>query len=675
MSEPYEIIIARPDAGSDVYTRKDLDNLSGVFAVDIVGDELTVDNIMPVLKLDPDAICYLAPSDYDRCETSDGYLLCDSRHETRNPLAAVHGAQALIFRYGRLITKGYVDDSEQVGPNKYEMKIMSPIGLLVEVDHPGGIYTGQSFLEVVTSIVGGAFPFTVEEDAAALPIYGWLPYQPARDNLHQLLFASGVTLTKDVNGDVVFAFLYDTDQPEVIADSRVFRDGGSVKHEAPATLVAVTEHTFEGMATDERVTVFDNTDGTGAAVRRLVTFREAPIHDLEADGLTVHESGVNYAIVSGTGTLTGQKYTHITQVITATNDDNVRAAKEVPVKYVTLISTINSQNVAKRVLAYNTVRRSVKSDLVYRGEQCGRKYELVNAWGGREAGFMASMTLTMSNIIKAQAEFITGYTPTGQGNNYSRAAVLTGSGSWPIPEGVTEVKAVLVSGGEGGSSGGNGEAGSRASSAHGTGGTGGVKGTGGRGGRVLSVVIDVSSLDALDYSCGEGGAGGVASETSGDSPVAGALGTDTVLGSFSTAQGQISSGGVVNLFTGAVYGLGGGEGVAGQTGGGPTEAGPSLSYQNITYTGGAKGSDVKGYATGVACGGWGGGAAAGSNGGRGYDGQTEPNNGNGFNTGGSGGTGGRGLDREDAQVFGQGGDGGRGSTGGKGGAGCIILYY
>lgn len=702
MAGQYEIQIARQDGSWDIYTKKDLDDLSGVMAVDLVGDELTVDTLTPVVNVDPDAVELIAPADYDGVVTSDGFMLATSWVEARDPLALDHGAVVRALMDGVLFSKGYFDDAEQLGPDTYKINVMSPVGMLLKRPHHGGIYTGEFFYQVCAEIIGDAFPFTVEDDVAALAVYGWLPYvDDARDNLHQLLFACGVALTKDVFGDVVFSFLYDAKAGE-LDGSVIYRDNGSIKHSAPATQAAVTEHAYEALEGDERVTVFDNTNGSGVANHTLVKFADAPIHHLEANGLTLHEQGVNYAIVSGTGTLTGQKYTHITQVVTASNQTDSQTPNVVPVTDMTLVSIVNSENVAKRVLAFYTSQRTIKSDLVFNGEQCGRKYAFNDPWGSPVTAFLSTMELTMSNIIKAKCELIAGYAPTGQGNNYSHAVVLTGTGQWQKPSGVDIVKAVMISGGEGGYSGGDGHAGGQASrSEYGNGGEGGVPGLPGSGGRVLSVTIDVSTLDTIDYSCGEGGEGG---DSQGTDPTPGQLGEDTVFGSYSTAEGQVSAAGVVNLFTGVVYGLSGkSSGIAGLPGGGPSAAPQSLDFEGVTYTGGNKGANVDGYADGKAYGGWGGGPAAGDNGRDGKKGTTRANGGKGFNDGGDGGDGGSAIPRVDTTILGQGGDGGHGGGGGggggtvtgtamyawpgsggdggkggkgaKGGPGCIILYY
>lgn len=184
----------------------------------------------------------------------------------------------------------------------------------------------------------------------AIQIYGWLPVDTRRNNLHQLLFCCGVTVAKDADGNMVFGFP-DTETIKDVPDSRIFL-GGNVDYMTPATRVEVTEHAFMRLPSDTTVTLYDNTDGTGAADHTLIIFQEAPVYDLKVSGsLRIIESGVNHAVVSGTGVLTGRKYTHTTKIISrdtgATGDQ-----KTVSVTDVTLVNVANSDNVAKRVLSY-----------------------------------------------------------------------------------------------------------------------------------------------------------------------------------------------------------------------------------------------------------------------------------------------------------------------------------
>ena len=531
------------------------------------------------------------------------------------------------------------------------------------------------------------------QDVGDIQIYGWLPVDTRRNNLHQLLFSCGVTVTKDADGNMVFGFP-DTETIKDVPDSRIFL-GGNVDYMTPATRVEVTEHAFMRLPSDTTVTLYDNTDGTGAADHTLIIFQEAPVYDLQVSGsLRIIESGVNYAVGSGTGVLTGRKYTHTTKIISRESDAS-GDQKTVSVTDVTLVNVANSSNVAKRVLSYYASAKTIAADIKVDGEKPGDQISFSNPFGEPETAFLSSMDINASSFLRAACELVTGYAPVGQGNNYTHVAVLTGSGTW---EHSGTVRAVLISGGEGGWSGCDATEGTHSWDKMGTPGTGGVPGQHGRGGRILSVTLEING--SIAYACGIGGVGGA---NNGETSNPGEDGTDTTFGAYTTADGERSQSGTVNLFSGEVLALDGLDGLAGGDGASQdSEGGTVTAYNGVKYIPGAKGADKteSGYGTGY--GGYGGGPAVGSNGGDGKNGGSSSLNGVIQNM--HGGPGGKGADAEappDASKYGCGGNGGHGGGGGgqggyctgkdreygnqgapgagsdgsRGGDGCIILYY
>ena len=110
-----------------------------------------------------------------------------------------YGTPVFWFCNGNLQGKGYLKTVERTGTNTWKLTSMSAIGLLDEKIHPGGYYTGQTFDEVVQEIVGDSFPYEYapgNESIAELAVFGWLPYDSARNNLHRLLFAMGAVLKR-----------------------------------------------------------------------------------------------------------------------------------------------------------------------------------------------------------------------------------------------------------------------------------------------------------------------------------------------------------------------------------------------------------------------------------------------------------------------------------------------
>jgi len=709
METNYKIYIGSVENPIFFFDGLHIESCSIVLTSSMSGEELAIDQLMPVVYEAGYIQVNFIPQGSDGLTTADGKIFQvypSAMFLDKLP----YGTPIWYYSGETLIGKFYSQRITRTGKTKFDVLAVSAVGVLDGLTHNGGIYTGQTFQTVASDIIGNTVPFSCASDVASIPVFGWLPKASKRSNLHQLLFACGVAAAKGADGDLVFQFP-DTTAVNSIPDNRIFI-GGSIDYSTPASRADITEHAFMKLPSDESVTLFDNTDGSGVANYTTVDFQDAPIYDLSAsDGLTVHESGVNYAVISGTGVLTGRKYTHTTKIISVTDDNSEGKEKSVSVTDATLVSVANSEYVARRVLSFYASAKTVSADIVVSGEKPGDQVTFTNPFDETETAFLSSMDMTASAIMRAACKLITNYTPEWFGNIYSHVVVLTGSGVWNKPEGAgRQGRAVLISGGDGGYSGGGGDSatGSWAVPTVGSPGKGGEAGQAGLGGKILSVTIDLEKASSYAYSCGVGGLGGVAG-ASGTAPVPGASGGTTTFGSYSSDKGSRSLSGCVNLFTGAVYGISGETGIAGGNGSendneGPTVIGPdgTVYYpgQNGEYES-AKGSDYHCWGKG----GNGGGAAVGSNGGDGGNGDASSNQGNGYGTGGDGGNGAAAANGTDGTSYGCGGNGGhggggggvggeaycdngrdyynygnpgaggKGGNGGKGSDGCILIYY
>jgi len=605
-----------------------------------------------------------------------------------------YGTPVWWFNENVLMMAGFLRSVERTAKAMYRLNVVSGVGLLDAVFHAGGIYTGQTFSEVVADIVGGAFAYSVGDAVKNLAIYGWLPYATRRENLHQLLFATGVSLRKDRNGNPTFVFL-SSQNPAAVPDSRIAY-GGEVNYESPASGVEVTEHSYYASADDEVVTEFDNTNGSAAASTKVV-FYDAPLHDLTTTGtLTIEESNCNYAIVSGVGALSGKMYTHTTRIVTqsaASPTENIKRVTDM-----TLVSLVNSLNVAKRVLAYYSSSKTVRAKISLSGEKCGDNLALNDPYEEPMTAFLAGASVNASTNLLAQATLIEGYTPTGQGNNVSGSETLTGSGTWVSPL-TGEITVVVIGGGTGGGSGEDGEdqpevqittettqftgylrhiVGVLAENC--VSGKGGAGGAGGAGGKVLMTTISVAEGQSIAYSCGAGGAGAAQGSDQGSA------GGDTTFGAVSSANGEVPESGFVNPISGDILATTGDTGADGMNGVGyeivdgvATRVIPDpITADGNTYSSGPAGTsaqDAQGrYNAGLgffdffASGGLGGGAAVGANGNTGGNGSglIASDGSNPIRAAVSIAPGGNGADASapaQAAVYGRGGKGGNGGGG------------
>lgn len=611
--------------------------------------------------------------------------------ERNAPLVYSHkGMQVGIF---------YVQDIVRIGPTTYTISATSAIGLLIEGLHYGGIYSGETVEEILPGICGNV-PYEVKTNLRDTALYGWLPVASPRDNLSQVLFAIGATVKTDLNGILRIESLWNGLSGNV-GEDKLYR-GQSVEYGAKVTQVVVTEHQYtEG---SEEAELFTGTTQQGD----IITFDE-PMHSLVASGFSVTESGANYAIVTaGTGTLTGQKYIHNTRQVTRTVDPYTNSENVKSVTEATLVSLVNSVAVAERLVNYYKCQETINGDIVLDQQATGdvvttyHPYDLETVQACIE-----SLEINVSNTLRATTAQLVGFSPLQieQIVTYDEHELLTGSGSWIVPEGVTEIQLVLIAGGQAGYNGEAGEdcpaggsivyrdedeqtspvpagqTGSASANASrtangGSAGQGGEGGAAGIAGNVLQASLEVTPGESIAYSCGVGGSSN------------GASGSQTTFGSMTSASGGVLPNGYTDLVTSITYARGGVAGEAGGNGGGNGSDGQSVGgaiggrgysadSDDYSRSGGSGWTDYSGtasYSDGGAGGGGAGGRSGGINGSNGGDAiegtwgwiVSEMLTQSTYSASSSG-NGGRGANGAPGSTYGSAGSGG----GGGGGAGAI----
>lgn len=567
----------------------------------------------------------------------------------KNIVVFTENAPLQYYRENLLRSTYYVQSIKRIGGDKYTISADSAMGLLMKRLHVGGIYTGQTVKEVVNEICGN-IPILVKTVFADTKLYGWLPYckppeSSARNNLAQVLYAIGAALTTDNNGVLRVEPLWDGVSSS-IGETRMYFDG-SVETEKPISAVTVTEHQY--IAGTNEKELFSGTSQQGD----IITFSE-PMHSLTATGFTILESGANYAKISaGSGSLKGKTYIHNTRLVTQTVTEN--AAENVKsVTDATLVSLVNSSAVAKRLADYYKCRETITNGIVSGQEKPGHVVSVYHPYDKKMvSACIVSLDTTMSGTLKSEMAALVGFLPPQPESSeyFDERVILTGSGVWTVPEGVTSYTRVLIGGGRGGSSGHRGESPAVRTPKSWTekfdalrryvgldngvsleGGKGGEPGEAGDGGKVLvETVTDAVPGAKVSYACGKGGYGGAFSQGND----AGAPGTATTMGGATSDTGSSSEAGYTDAITGEVFAAKGKSGIAGSPGNGYTWDGGKYTYQpsplitvdGVTYSAGKDKEEVEGedgrgryntapygYVGYSWRGGYGGGAAAGSNG-------------------------------------------------------------
>lgn len=519
-----------------------------------------------------------------------------------------------FLRGGSQYALWYLAQITRVAPKLWALSMTSSLGRLTQMPHKGGIYNGVAASAIIDDICG-VVPHFVGAAFQNVLLYGWLPYVApsgengaqtgsAKDNLLKVLFALNATVRDDADGTLRIENLSTAVSAQLDAD-RIYRDNASVVTEPTVTAVTVLEHQY--ITGSETTTLFEGTTVDG----QVIVFR-GPMSNLTATGFTVTESNANYAVVSaGSGTLTGTPYIHttreITKPVTAAAIPNV-----VRIEDATLVGVTNSSDVVNRLVDYYSHRTYINVDATIDYEDAGDVVEIYDPFDKvlRQACIEKISPLVVSQTMKGRVSALVGFTPWQVVPFEDEQIIVTENGTVTLPEGVTDVTAVLIGGGSGGQGGYAGEAGANGSSSTasggnsssgngGKGGKGGAAGVGGSGGKVLRVELSQLPADRT-FTCniGTGGEGGAAEGG------AGTAGTDSTL-SFgdtviSSAEGAASAIGyqdpVSQAFfaqSGAVGAVGGkgGDGISGmgESGGADTTT-PAESGESVGANAGGTGS-------------------------------------------------------------------------------------
>lgn len=632
------------------------DTTRGTFSLDVLGNELAIDTFGATVRYNADAPELYAPVGKSGYMGRDGrlYLVRKSSTGASYLRNLSSGTPIWWLVEGAVMAKGYLSKTERVSRNMYRITAISGIGLLDTQIHAGGVYIGQTCATVLASIIGGAFAYTIDQAVASVQIYGWLPYGNARRNLHTLLFAVGAALRKGADGEYVVTFLGDSTEMIDVPSSRVALQG-KTEYIVPADAAEITEHSFFKRAGDEAVTLFDNSDGVSAD-NLIVAFGDAaPVYDLATSGsLTIIESDVNYAVVSGVGVLTGKKYTHSTQIIRVGDGHaNVRR-----VETNTLISFANSYNVGHRVLDYFSSAKTLDAKIMLDNEKPGSLLALRDSFGDLTNAYLTRMDVLVTSVRGAQCKLISGFVPGAGGNNFTERDFFAANGTW-IAQKDGKIRIILVGGGDGGQGGYKGMDGSGQGSSTGIAteyfvdeydnslylsystthpeytqrlAVGGAAGAVGKKARFYVIDVDVIAGTQISLSVGAGGLGGAAQGVYGS---AGSATTATITPpgeepyEISSDMGSDSALGYYDPATDTVYAAAGLPGYKGGDGGMTDiidtyawhgEAG--LPGQSVgAWRGGAAGAGVKNIIVqsttplqGLGSGGGGGGAAYGADG-------------------------------------------------------------
>ena len=491
-----------------------------------------------------------------------------------------------------------------------QLKAVSFIGLTVYMSHNGGIYTNSTVGAIIAEILkatkntsqstttvywydmANGLHYTMDANVAKVRADGYLPitdrHRTARDNIRDVCFGYGVSVLQQPDGSAHFTY----NQPSSvinIPDEEIYSGDAYSRHEA-VTEVKVIANTYRQYSGEDPVVLWESTN----VVSSIRVLFDEPCWGLYSsqvggsDTITIEESGVNYAVISGTGTLYGIPYLHTQEEFSRTIGTGVENVKTGDCG---MVGLLNYGNVLDRMANYYANAREISASFVVKnGASTGSLVSFNDPLGRAKTGIIGALDFVMSGIVKGDSKIITNWVPTDVGNNFSLSQILTGSGTWSkaaaeaaVGHTIDLVRFDIVSGGDGGAAGENGKPGTS-----GSGGAGGAGGAGGQSGKIFTVTLEGDQIPAtITFACGEGGEPGAPGQAS----------TLTVSGTtYSSEAGVRTQAGYMDLLTGEVRALPGPDGIAGGAGGSfdgnslEELQGESVTYKGRTWAGGTPGS-------------------------------------------------------------------------------------
>ena len=333
----------------------------------------------------------------------------------------IYGSQVTFYKDDVLYGKYYLVSVERQTKNEYILNVQSSIGLLDDTMHYGGIYSGEYASAIIKDIIGEKIAYTEHNIFSKIKVYGWLPVATRRENLKQLLFAIGGCVKKK-NGDVYFTTLT-VDAPKAIPENKVF-DTGKITYDSPASRIEVVEHQFSKVdsAPSEEVysgeiigSSFVTPKGYSVSDAALVTW-DKPYHSLTFSNCTLlnNEKGVNYAVVSSSGsaTISGKPYIHSKMIVSRDKENYEGKEKVAKVENATLVTLANSNSVAEKVMAYYDSPCTLSGAIVMDGEKPLDNITMPNQFEEENTGMIKSIEGTLGKqITRGELELRIGYNP------------------------------------------------------------------------------------------------------------------------------------------------------------------------------------------------------------------------------------------------------------------------
>ena len=142
------------------------------------------DNVISISTVENESILGSELS-YDTLTAS---VLCSASIDPLVFKTVPYGTEVVYYLNGTKTGVFYLDKMTRESNKGFSLECISAIGVLDRQTHVGGLYKGETFVQVLADIIEGSITYYTPNAALnAVKIYGYLPYDTKRNNLRKFL--------------------------------------------------------------------------------------------------------------------------------------------------------------------------------------------------------------------------------------------------------------------------------------------------------------------------------------------------------------------------------------------------------------------------------------------------------------------------------------------------------
>lgn len=365
-----------------------------------LSDELSINTL--------DFVCFATDDSFNILNPTGAY----QTFQKTQPLKAYKVSDGVTTDMGTF----YLESWENKSIKSMKLTGIDLIGILDKSEFNGGLYEGTSASTLIQNILAAAnvTNYTIN-DLTGVTITGYLPISTCREALQQVLFSVGAVADCSRSDTINIYKLAEVQTPNEIASDQIIQDTKEIKQGEIVTGVSVRTHTYK--LKREVETLYEENLSAGTY---KINF-SVPATNLTIENGTIVESGVNYAIITATGSgsqasskyygnrnvqISGNTYDDLTSTITITDQELHDKTNVLQIDNCTLINATNGTAIATRVLNYYKNLYKDTFDMILNDEKAGDNVITEKSDVNQLNGFITKLDIDLTGGFIASAEVI-----------------------------------------------------------------------------------------------------------------------------------------------------------------------------------------------------------------------------------------------------------------------------